>query len=183
MQATLISQAEYARRRNVDPTTVRDAVRYGRITLINGKVDPAVADIQWANNTRARVSRQPMPAPERSASAAKPEAAASAAAGDPAQLGYSDHRARREKAEADEAELRVARMGGKLIDRDVVETAVFEAFRTLRDRCLAAGPNFSQRVAGIGDPVVIEREYANTMRAALGLEEHVRLAVAARVAP
>ena len=50
----LITQAEYARRRGVAKSAVAKAVKEGRITLLGGKIDPAVADIQWQQNTRAR---------------------------------------------------------------------------------------------------------------------------------
>lgn len=49
---SLISQSEYAKRRDVSREAVRQAVAAGRISLIDGKIDPEVADIQWAKNTR-----------------------------------------------------------------------------------------------------------------------------------
>ena len=51
MMANLITQAEYARRRGVSRVAVHKAVTSGRISLIDGKIDPEVADIQWARNT------------------------------------------------------------------------------------------------------------------------------------
>lgn len=51
MPQELITQAEYARRRKVSREAVRKAVAAGRITLIRGKVDPEVANIQWERNT------------------------------------------------------------------------------------------------------------------------------------
>jgi hypothetical protein len=47
----LISQAEYARQKKLSREAVSKAVRTGRITLIDGKIDPEVADIQWKRNT------------------------------------------------------------------------------------------------------------------------------------
>ena len=50
----LINMAEYARRRGCTEGAVRRAVRDGRISLIEGKLDPVAADAQWARNTRVR---------------------------------------------------------------------------------------------------------------------------------
>lgn len=36
---------------------VRKAIAEGRISTIDGKIDPEVADIQWAKNTRARADQ------------------------------------------------------------------------------------------------------------------------------
>ena len=47
----LISQAEYARQRECSQAAVRKAVKTGRMTLVNGLVDPEVADIQWKRHT------------------------------------------------------------------------------------------------------------------------------------
>lgn len=47
----LITKAEYARRRGVSKQAVCKAANTGRITLVDGKVDPEVADVQWARNT------------------------------------------------------------------------------------------------------------------------------------
>lgn len=50
----LITPTEYARRTARHHSTVLKAIRTGRISLIDGKIDPEVADIQWAKNTRVR---------------------------------------------------------------------------------------------------------------------------------
>lgn len=145
--AELITQAEYARRRGVDPTTVRDAIKAGRITLIDGKVDPAVADIQWQRNTRARVNpaRAPGTAPPSmplqhqmslsSAAAAPP--VDGPAQPDPA--GESDYwvsRARREHAEADLAELKLAEQNGQLIRVEAIRSALAGVISSTRDSLL-----------------------------------------------
>lgn len=50
-----ISQREYARRRGVTEGAIRKAVRDKRITLTaSGKIDPAIADVEWAKNTLPR---------------------------------------------------------------------------------------------------------------------------------
>ena len=47
----LISQREYARRRGVTHVAVQRAIKAGRISTVNGKIDPAVADQEWQQNT------------------------------------------------------------------------------------------------------------------------------------
>ena len=54
MAVQLLSKAAYARHRGCDEKAVRKAIAERRISLIDGKIDPEVADIQWAKNTRAR---------------------------------------------------------------------------------------------------------------------------------
>ena len=110
---------------------VHKAVKAGRISLIGDKIDPAVADIQWAANTRAR---QQTRAPGRSAQTgdllsdgqADPSSATDAGAAPgadkstpaqsptPADTGYTEARTRRERAEAEEAEMRTARIRGTM---------------------------------------------------------------------
>lgn len=48
----LISLRAYAKHRDVSLAAVQKARDSGRISLIEGKIDPEVADIQWAKNTR-----------------------------------------------------------------------------------------------------------------------------------
>ncbi len=127
-KAELITQAEYARRRGCDPTSVRDAVRAGRITLIDGKIDPAVADVQWQRNTRARGG-----APANDANLSAPPAPQST---EPLGEDYWSSRARREKAEADLAELRLAEQRGELVRADAVRSAVSKRAAGLREALL-----------------------------------------------
>lgn len=58
----LITPAEYARRRPCHHTAVLKAIKTGRISLIDGKIDPEVANIQWDKNTRPR-TQKPQPSP------------------------------------------------------------------------------------------------------------------------
>ena len=184
MGVTLVSQAEYARMRNVDPTSVRDAIRYGRISTIDGKIDPDVADIQWERNTRKRAGsggRSHPPITNDANLRGDPGGAAPEppAPGKPAE-DYQLSRARREAAEADEAELRVAKMRGTLVERERVESAVFEAFRMLRDRAMAEGSDLAARLTGQTDMSAIEREYHAAIRRAFGDEGHLRQAMNAK---
>ena len=58
-QVNLMTQAQYAEHRGCSRVAVHKAVKEKRISLIDGKIDAAVADIQWAANTRARAPSSP----------------------------------------------------------------------------------------------------------------------------
>ena len=137
-----MTQKEYARHRGCSPVSVHKAIRAGRISLIDGKIDPAVADIQWAANSRARAPARKAvdlvavstssPSP---GDAAPPDAAVSPPAdGNPND--YWDARSRRETAEAAIAEMKEAEMRGTLIRADSVRTSWANKISTARDALL-----------------------------------------------
>lgn len=135
----LISQSEYARRRGVAKSAVAKAVAEGRISLIDGKVDPHVADIQWERNTRARAGSGQasghVSAPNADLlSGDAPENSPQTPAPAPVPVdGYSAARARREQAEAATAEIQLAKLRGELCTTQDVARGGFEAARELRD--------------------------------------------------
>lgn len=79
---------------------------------------------------------------------------------------YADHRARRERAEADMAELEARRRAGQLIDRAAGERAVFDAFRELRDATGNALRDAADRLVGLTDVREIEHRLLDAQRAA-----------------
>ena len=175
--------AAYARHRGCDEKAVRKAVAEGRITPIerDGKrlIDPEVADIQWARNTRARASGSAKPAAADAASrpASTPTAPAGAAGGfggfggDDAEVGDGidyQEAARRLKVE----EARIARMERlererKLTDAEAVGRAIWTAFRTLRDAAMPLGRRVAGRVAPMTDPREIQLLIDEEMRLVL----------------
>lgn len=168
----LITQAEYARRRGVVKSAVTKAVTEGRITLINGKVDQAVADIQWAQNTRARAdSGRAMAQTGTNQGQATlvdenaPEGRdmpPAAADGDD----YQSLRVRRERAAVESAERENAKEAGRLVEREPVERATFDAFRALRDAVMNIPPRAAAKVVGMADVRDIERVFTEELRAA-----------------
>lgn len=156
---TLVTQAAYARHRaerglpGATRKSVTKAIQDGRILLINGLIDPAVADIQWSQNTRARTG-SPKPAGHVSTA---PAEAANAAPGDrqagrPSpgdSSGYTAARARREQAEAETAEIQLAKLRGELCSTSDVARAGFEAARELRDAMESSVNSLASEVAGL----------------------------------
>lgn len=134
--------SQYARHRGCDEKAVRKAIAEGRITAveIDGRkmIDAAVADIQWAQNTRARADSRKQ---GQKAAAATPADDAS----------YAALRTRREAAEAQMAELALAKELGNVIEREPAVSAVFTAFRALRDGGLVIGRKLAANVAAMND--------------------------------
>jgi hypothetical protein len=172
MTVQLITKAAYARHRGCDEKAVRKAIAEGRISAIGGKIDPAVADIQWERNTRARVRpTQPSQADLAPGTDVGMAAAAGAAAGPAvdapdrpaADPGYMQFRARREEADAQIAEMNAAKMRGAMLIREDVDRAMFEIGRELRDRLTACARRVAAEVASIqtaeGCEAVIDREH------------------------
>ncbi|MGH8759381.1 MAG: hypothetical protein ACREVW_07690 [Burkholderiales bacterium] len=175
MAVQLLSKAAYARHRGCDEKAVRKAITEGRISLINGKIDPAVADIQWAQNTRARAGSGRSVGDEGHGDAPGATSASGASVAPDSRQhgsvpapssGYQDARTRRETADAERAEMETAKMAGRLIDRDSTERAIFDAFRQLRDAVIATAPRSAPKVIGMNDARDIERVVAEELRKA-----------------
>jgi len=147
MAVTLLSKSAYARHRGCDEKAVRKAIAEGRITPIvrEGRelIDPVVADIQWEQNTRARVDSQ---RPSSSAGQGKEVAGT-----DQGREAYNDARTRREAAEADLAELNLAKELGRVIDRDRAVAITVSAFRLLRDGGMVMGRKLASQLAAMTD--------------------------------
>lgn len=105
-----ITQAEYARRRGCTEGAVRRAVRDGRISLIEGRIDPVAADAQWARNTRVRAGSRPA----EDANLAGSRSPRARVEGDDTD-DYWTSKGRRERAEAELAELKLAEQRGDLV--------------------------------------------------------------------
>jgi hypothetical protein len=147
-KVTLMTQSEYAKHRGVSRVAVHHAIRDSRITLIEGKIDPTVADIQWAANTRARVRNAGSdPAP-----IAPPSAAGPIVAGDAEpRISYEEARRRRELAEASIAEMKQAELSGDLIRTDAVRAAWAGKITSTRDALLQIPARLSPQLAAESD--------------------------------
>lgn len=171
MAVVLVSKAAYARHRGCDEKAVRKAISEGRISTIDGKIDPAVADIQWAQNTRARADSKRGAAPNPAADGqgsldADPATDTRGKAAPAAEQGYSDIRTRREAVELERSERENAKEAGRLIDRDTTERAIFDAFRSLRDAVMVAGQRAAPRLIGLADARDIEMVITEEQRKA-----------------
>lgn len=156
----------YARHRSVTPAAVRKAIKSGRITAVDGKIDPAAADQDWAANTdeskprnsvsgnpgTRRASPAPLAANGRPTRQALPWKTAQPSTG-----GYAAARAVRESYEARLKELDYKVRTGELISKDEVSAAVYAMNRRARDLLLAIPDRVSAVLAGISDAAEVHR--------------------------
>lgn len=163
MAVELLTVSEYARRRGCDEKAVRKAIAEGRITaiVVDGKrrIDPEVADIQWAKNTRARVdsgAAKGVGSPGGNSPASGPASALDAPTFDQTQANYHATRAKREEVELRRAELALEEEEKRLLEKDPALTGVFTSFRSLRDGAMPLGRRLSSKLATMTDPLEIQ---------------------------
>jgi hypothetical protein len=128
----VLSQRAYAKHRGVALSAVQKAISTGRIsTMADGRIDPGVADGEWAANTKAR-----------------PPAVRHQADDDQDAFGaaqYSKARAVREHYQARLAKIDYEERIGNLVSKDEVQVAAFNTHRVIRDAML----NVPDRVAAM----------------------------------
>jgi hypothetical protein len=161
----LITPAEYARRRKSrglpggSAQGVHKAILAGRITPINGKIDPDVADIQWAKHTRKRVDYH---ADQSTDDPPIPTVGKSTDAG----ATWADSKARTEAAVAALKELELARKTSELVGREGVEHAAYQHGRVLQKAIIDTFPaRIAMEVVTIKDPWDAERFIRAQLRA------------------
>jgi hypothetical protein len=124
-----MSQRAYARHRNVALRAVQKAIDEGRITtLANGRIDPEVADREWAENSRAY-----------------PPLNQDVDDGGAVGGQYKTARAVREQYMARLAKLEYEERVGSLVSKDEMKIAAFNETRRFRDHML----NIPDRVAAM----------------------------------
>lgn len=161
---TLISPAEYARRRGVSREAVSKAIDTGRISTVQGDtgrkmIDPEVADIQWAKNTD--------PAQSARANAHKAAVPPSPRSDDQQGSAYWDAHTRREIAAANKEELLHKKLAGELVERAKVENAAFGIGRMLRDSVLGLPTRLAPELAPMTDAFAIETKLRDALRKVL----------------
>lgn len=176
MAGERLSRAAYARRRGCDEKAVRKAIAAGRISLVEGKIDPEVADIQWAKNTRPRADTAARaaaarlgPASVEAEGAVAPAQGSGGANAVPRVETYTDATARKASIDADRAKLELERAQGALISRETARAELFAGFRSLRDRVMAAPRRCARDVINVGDVREIELRFETELRRALNL--------------
>ena len=156
---TLITQAAYARQRGVTKQAVSAAVKAGRIRLIDGKIDPEIADIQWARNTSHEHRHRALGGVDHgpgAAGLAQPAGSADVRTQSPDPEprdngSFLDAKTRSEQARAELFELELAQKRGELVVADEIRRATFEKARIARDALLALAPRLAPQVAAESD--------------------------------
>lgn len=161
----LISKAEYARRRGCDPAAVTRAVQKGWISEIEGKIDPVVADVQWAANARSRTDSRPATAIGAQLSGMAPPPASSSTG--PTEATYFASRARREEAEAKLAERKLQELEGQLLRADQVRTETARLAAGLRESLMQIPARLSPVLAAETDAAKVHDQLAEELRQVL----------------
>jgi hypothetical protein len=162
--ARLITPSQYAKLRGVSPAAVTKAMKAERITTVehNGKrmIDPEVADIQWAKNTRPRVGdlQQSAPVAELDRPLSPPEAEVH---------DIKRARAKREHHEANLAEMRERKESGQLVELSRVKKAAVDAGALLRTALEQIAGKVGSLVAAESDAAECRRIINREMDAAL----------------
>ena len=153
----MVTQAEYARIRGVSRAAVKKAVDSKRITLIDGKIDPEVADIQWTRNTHPEQAAR--------ANSGKGRNEPEGPAGETSE--YWLIKIRRERAEALKIEMQLEEMCGKLVERAKVEAAAYQVGRLLRDMILSVPGKLAGELAVVTEPLLVESRMREELRKVL----------------
>ena len=179
----LVSIAEYARHRGVSDAAVHQAIKAGRVDVIevDGRrlLHPDLADHQWRERTQHSKAR-----PKRSSSSAMrpaeegppapmppfpttPRLAPAVAPDELPDPDYFSARTRRELALAQLAELELARTAGRQVDRERVAAVAMRIGRLLRDTVLGLPTPLAPVLAELTDPLAVETRLTEALRAAL----------------
>ena len=147
----LVTPAEFARTVGVHRQSVYEAIRSGRLTAIEGKLDPTVASIQWqANRKRQRVppdSEPPSSGEEGS--------------------DYWGSKSRREAAEAEIAELKAAELRGDLVRKEQVRREIASKLVALRESLELLADRLGSTMAAESDPAACRKMLRDEHRQAL----------------
>lgn len=171
----LTTIAEWAKTVGISRQSAYDAVKRCEIPVTDGKVDPDYASHLYAKNTRQRANGQ---RPDSLANGAQPGASAGAGGAggpeSPAKVpGYDTSRARREAAEAEAAEIKLAEMAGKFLLKADVEASMFEVARGLRDGLSNCARRIAAEVAALDNPEACEDVIERELQALLASMAHM----------
>jgi len=169
-----MSLRAYARHRGVSLRAVQKALKSGRIAAReDGRVDAAVADVNWARNTAPR----PLPASKPAKSAVSqqnshhhsvpPNREPSEPPRLESGLEYSKARAVRESYMARLAKIEFEARTAKLVSSDEVSVASFNRFRQFRDGMLNIPDRLAAVLAAEKNPRQVHELLATEIRKAL----------------
>lgn len=154
---------EYARRRGISHVAVHKAIKTGRISTVDGKIDPAQADREWLENTdqskpRNRVTGKPKRARGKS-TPSKPMDLGNdgePGGGNGAATGYAKARAARELYQAQLTKLELDRQRAILTRVDEVQVGAFNMARKARDQLIALPERLANILAATEDAAEVQ---------------------------
>ena len=155
-----MSYSEYARHRGCSPASITKAVSKGKITPINGKIDPEKADQEWISNSTRLQNRE------------KNFQLAEEVAPDTTAMSLSRIKAMHEGLRAKKTKLEIDQLEGTLIDAKAVKDASFKQARLVRDTLLSIPNRLAPVIANETDEhrvfELIHEEVVSSLRAING---------------
>jgi len=146
----LLSQSQYAQRWGVSQQAVSQAIQAGRIPTTNGKIDPDVADPLWIANTDQTKPRNSISGNPSGRSGGNGKRA-------PEENTYTVHRATREQALAELAQMQLAEKRGELVALSEVRRTATAAAKSACQALDLIPDRISARLASISDEAQIHR--------------------------
>lgn len=157
----LMSQAQYAKARGVSPPSVLYAIKSGRLVKSLTKdergrvrIDPVLADAEWAANTQG--GRGPAPQPYATGAELPIDAA-----------DYNASRAKKESYLAELARLEYEEKEGTLVKAEAVRKEAFAIARQVRDGMLNIPDRISSELAALTDQFEIHKRLTEEIRRTL----------------
>lgn len=161
----LVSQREYARTRGVTHGAVQHAIKTGRVTTIDGKIDPAIADREWRANTdptkpRNRITGRPKHTREPGGPPAPMDFGGllETPGGDNGGgSGFARAHTARELYQAQLTKLALDRQRGTLVLAADVKVGAFNCARKARDQLMALPGRIAATLAATQEAPEVER--------------------------
>ena len=162
-----VSIREYARHRGVAESTVRKALRSGRIAAgPDGAIEPETADAAWTANTNAAKRRTRKAVPKAALAAARETLTESGRRPAGAGMTFMEARTASEVLKVQTARINLQRLKGEVIDRARAIAHAFRFAREVRDAWL----NWPARVSALmAADLGVDAHAMHT-----ALEKHVR---------
>lgn len=161
----LVTKTEFAQMMGVSQAAVSRALKTGRITStwVGGKerIDPEQCARQWREYTRPyrRSGEPPAPVPA-------PPAEASVEVEDE-DMTLHDARRKRERHEANIAEMRERQLAGSLVDAEGVRAAALRGGRLIRDTVLGVPTRIAHDLAQLSDAWAVQKAMEEALSQAL----------------
>ncbi len=177
----------YARLRGCSPSAVSRAIKEGRISRAvrrdkrgNPKIDPVLADREWAEHTDPA---RGFPTTHARANADAVNTEGPSATDEDADLpSFEESRAKREAFSANLKELEYQQAAGKLVEGAVVERELFKMSRMVRDAMLNIPNRISAELAAMDGTFEIRERLLHEITDALwGLSKKIKLGPNAEV--
>lgn len=144
---TLVSQSAYARLRGTSRQYVNRLVRSGKLTLVDGKVDPEKADAELSENTDETRANSGL-------SNREPVAEAETGIGSTSLM---EAKRLHEEYKARLAKLRYEEARGLLVEKSEVEREAYAVGRVVRDAMLAIPSRLRDMLAAEDDAKAVHR--------------------------